>query len=617
MVAVLYFLSFSLGYLSIHYSRIKLDYPFFVRLPVYLSVGLSLLTVVSFFAGLMTITGFTLILISLVAWIIIARWWYLSKRSPLSALRRADNILPLALLAISFTYFSAVAGIMKWPLPGDSIAHGALTSLMLHNGVLRFDLTPLVAMSAYYPPGLHVLTAHVSNLAGLYAAEGVLTTGAAIASVIPLMLYSLAYFFTKSKLLSMISFLSFFLVHMSGNLEMWAMGYFFNGSYPSLFGFLNTLTVLVLISGREFRFDRYSLPVLGVFLFQISITYPSLVLVIAPFMFVLLVWRRRETIQEALKSRWVAALAGAGLFVIILLGFFAFQFVYPGFSLILQSGHSPYYSIQLDFFLDLIGIMVLAAGVLSTYLIVKKSQAYVATFYIFTLGLCLLSLVGAAYNYVWYVLPTRLIVINILLSGVVLSSTLHVVREKMRKNPLNNKYTDVRAVAVLLAVVLLIPFFSYSASLKLARNFSWYSGSLAFASDREVSVWIDLNVPWNETILNDLSWSGFYLLSYSYKTVVIHYFSSIEDNPKLAEARRFWLRASDKTLARKVLSELNIKYVFTTAETGYYDRTNFGGDGSYKMKPFSPARYIRIFDSYFFLRKVFQRGDSAVYEVIL
>jgi hypothetical protein len=297
------------------------------------------------------------------------------------------------------------------------------------------------------------------------------------------------------------------------------------------------------------------------------------------------------------------------------------------------------YKIDSVYFFDWSTWSILLAVPVGIYLLFKTRNIDIPAIFLVTFLLNIISMNDKAYQFLSLILPSRLIIVSWVLSWVLILifvSTLfryieyHLsdrryklsvvfcskcIRKSVRIN-LSLRYVRILILKLTVIIFVFVAFYPslyQHFSLNIAIKYAWYSRLQSFPCDYNVSVWISQNVPSDELILNDMSYSGYYLPSYTFKKVIFHYFPHPSE---YNEARFIWLHANNKTLVSAILKKLKIKWIFVTSEWGYLDFWAYSGSGKYIEKPFNPSEYIKIFDSYSFLKKRYQCGNSAIYEVL-
>jgi hypothetical protein len=151
---------------------------------------------------------------------------------------------------------------------------------------------------------------------------------------------------------------------------------------------------------------------------------------------------------------------------------------------------------------------------------------------------------------------------------------------------------------------------SSHASLQLANGSAWYTNTAMFQDDSKALEWMQANATSGELILNDFSWSGLYLLSFSIKNVSMNYL--LRGLGRAEELENIWLHPGNATLVHSLLKKYNVSYVLVTSALEFYD---YLGDSRYKSKPYLPSVYVVLFYTYDFLEPVFRSGSSAVFKV--
>lgn len=602
-----YLLAFAPGYVLLGDKKSLKGSPFFVALPIYISVGLTALSLIAYVIGFLIINGLVLLIPSIASIIVIL---YRMLRNPiptvsLNKITRA-NLVVLTLAAFSVIYFAITVAIVSWPPPGDIIAHGSLVSLLRYNGHQSFTLQPLSPYPLYYPTGLHLLAATIAELTGMYSGEAVLVTGGIIISLIPPLLFSLTYLMTRSSTFSFVAYLSAFYIHSQRSMELWLLGYFYNGPYPNLFGFFLAILIIYLVVVTR-KCSSRALVCLVLVLLQLFVTYPSFLLTVGVASVFLIrkqlsVFLRKmgkDTLLTILVASTVVALGLAKTLMAI--------------TTIVQSEIIPTaYAVDPHFFFDWSAVVVILALVSSYFLIRRRTCNEICIFFLVTFVPAILAINGSVLlPFAGWILPSRVIIISWLLSWVIVLPLISPVLARMPKT--RRRYVSFTCLILLIA--LFQPSVTQNFLLSSpAVGAGSYSHSLSFSYDQNASTWISENVPPNELVLNDMSWSGYYLPSYAYKTVVFQYFAH---PPDYNLARQIWLSVTNETLVQWTLKQLGVKWIFLTSDEYFFDYFLYGGDQLYKIKPYSPSFYVTTLDSYAFLQKVYNCGNSTVYKVNL
>ncbi|MGB9831870.1 MAG: hypothetical protein ACPLSP_07350, partial [Fervidicoccus fontis] len=145
---------------------------------------------------------------------------------------------------------------------------------------------------------------------------------------------------------------------------------------------------------------------------------------------------------------------------------------------------------------------------------------------------------------------------------------------------------------------------------------NWYTASGSWRSDYEGLLWIHKNIPPTDLILNDYSWAGLWILSFSYKNTTSNFYGSIVNFNRTLELNEIWKGRLYPREVYALLRKYNVSYIFTTSEWGYLRWWRLTGKpNEYGGKPLKPSQYIDLFNSYPFLELMFQSGNTAIYRV--
>jgi len=549
-----------------------------------------------------------------------------------------DNVIAALLFLITFLHFVIVIAIFKWPPPGDIFNHGLFVSILVYNQKMTFTLTPYAPSVPSIPmmSGLHILAATLSMLSGIFPGEAVFIVGGAIVILIPLMMYSLTFILTRSKVLSIFTFFSVFLI--GSNLEEWVIGYFYNGPYPSLFGFLAILLFLVYpvasseIQAEENLSIRNRLVTLVIIL-GILLVYPTFV--VFPVLYLLISMLYEGKVIKifrsvTMKRKTVLLLLFSLVIAITLVTFFIIIFREALFNILYGINFyfsrvygRPSYAVPIStFYTGTVGIAILVAGIISIIFVIRHYRTRLAVFYLVVFVPIILSLHPFLYPIFSLILPKRSLMLCSILSWVLFSVVLDYVFADFRSVNVHFGFKDfnqinlskIVVVALIISLVFAPSLFS-NFSFEQAKKYSWLTRH-GFANDYDVLLWIHENIQPDELILNDYSYTSRYLLSFSVKNVTAKYhFNSEYERNRAIEAQGFWRDPTNITLFLRLVEKYNISYVLLTSEWGYHNWVGISGDNKYVSKPFTPSEYKRILDNHPYLELMFEKGVASVYRV--
>jgi len=655
-VATIFGVSLLVGYAGLHRllgQRLS-SYSFFVRLPLYTAFGITILIpifLVVAFLKVSILTVFAVLLVSVVylAWSLkatISKDKQFLPRFSLSGDRLLEAALPLILFITTTIYFLLIVDLMGWPSPGDiETGIGPLTTLIGQAGKVPMEPSPILIL---YPPGFPAATATLNTLMRLYPAEGVLLMGASVIILIPQLLYSLTYFVTGSKIFSTVAFFSSLLVHPSINTEKWVVGYFFNGPYPSLTGFLITLTfanIVVLLSLKDGAKDPKNVvrTLIAGLIISISLipTYPSFALLTITYTLIVLSARRKLVWEQfVLFSRHLnLSLVSKIVIVVITLSAIAFLYnlvssnsytvnmlisylkgtYFPGGPGVSYMVTKQSYFLSPSFFFDNVnGVMALIAYPIAINFALRNKRLDLPLLYLAVGTLVFVSLSETIFQFVFVILPARSVIIISLLAGpLILIAVDGMLKTRKSLSTKNFSFRigsrDIRVnrqmiVTAAVGVMLIVAFAPF------LYGYFGFAKTPWTADDFAALDWINKNVGDADLILNDGSHASMYLWSISIKNITHHLWTQYVYEKRFDELLEVWKNPSNTEYIVTMLRKYDVKYVFSTSELGYQ---LYGERHGYYIKPFTPAQYAAVFDQYNFLKPVFKSGPTRVYQVEL
>jgi hypothetical protein len=627
----LYLSVFPLGYLLLDFKGFKQfhAFPFSVKLSIYLALGLISSSVIYYFIGLLMLhVIIPILLFTLSLFLLIIK-----KRDVISKLKKFDfsklstlgwnTYVPIILWIITFLYFSYTAGYLRWPIPSDALVHGRYTSNVIYDGKVT---------SVSYPLGFHTVAANIALSLTLYPGEANFLLGTAILALIPLVLYSLTYVNTGSKTLSVMTYFSAFLIHSSQLVpfERWLIGSFYAGVYPSLFGFLALFTFCAFISIEDTSQNKgsgftYIFPMVLISLF-LSFTYPSF------FGFILIYFIYKVLLTSKMLVRRIRSMSQCEKMVTA--GLLFVTFLLFAYTLVIQinriswvfnwiANPNPTLMLPTNYFHDWrVSLLLFGGAFTALFLLLKHVHSNISLFYLVMFVPIILSLNEELYRYVTFLLPLRSVLMLTSLSWVILSSLFHEMKGRSACSGSRSlSKTDQRSkINYLILCVMLIfgisffaPSLSTHCSLELltSPHVRYFVKQSGFRSDFQTLQWIDNNIPPQDVILNDFSFSSFFLLSFSYRNITTYYRSNGESN---RDAFQVWKNPHDSDLLRRTIDKYAVTHVYVTAETYFFDYLD-RATAEYRQKFYTPSEYIHIFNTYRFLTPIFMNGESVIYRV--
>ncbi len=549
------------------------------------------------------------------------------------------NLVGLLLVIASFVGFGALLVYMRWPPAGDIMTlHGPIVAFLVEGGYASVA----EHLRRFYPVGFHAFPASLVELLGVYPGEAVFLYGGFIGALILLMMYVLARRLGATPALSLLAFSAPLLVHPSQNLGKWLLGYFFNGPYPNLLGYLIILLLVLLqvnyldkrLSSADFRsYSPLALLLASVLLF----IYPSFAIIILFHMLLLFTARkitRRNTssaiaIKRTPKGR-LLRMAGT----LVVLAMIAFAIVLLGSTI--TSAWQAYVSappqitaaFKLDpsfFFDNLTGIVIIIGAAICVRYIVEKRQVGVSSFYLMLTVLLLLTLHPVLYSFLWPILPSRAVMILGIIAWPLFVAEItrelkRIYADSRQRRPSLPKTRSPRgrgfrrpevAILIVLITAQVTSVGVLSPPVTLER-LSWFSQTPYFLDDFGAIDWIANNARPGDPILTDGSFISRYALSLRPLRLSHHVLYDEQDRERFEPLDRVWRHPMDLEYVAESLEAYNVQFILSASEWGV-QRT--GREHGYVAKLYPPSTYARIFEEYPFLEVEYAAGDTRVFRV--
>lgn len=677
---------FPSGFLLLN-GKIK-SVPSMVRIPIYLSLGLIVTTVLLSIIGIFYIGSSVLIILTIILYGLTflrmvksktkLNFEYIKKTVLLNLTRKLEYESYFAVMFIFvIIHFSLVAAYMGWPPPGDvALAHGFLTSLLVHNQKLQYTLAP-IAPSEFWPEpfGLHVIAANLSILLGIFPGQAVFVLATAIIILLVSLTYSLVYIFSRSIAFSIVALFAAFYVHPSLDLEYWIVGYYYNGPYANLFGYLALLVFVgynfsVASNKDHLKKDiRFALGMIVV-LAGIVIVYTPFIIIPGIYLVIyylfrhfsglnssLTIQRNSSQISNGTKSNSTrlentgsqrqssllgnrsiqGTVAVAGIFILFL---FLLIAVVPHLGIFSQinrliseitgriHGVSTDYSIDSHQFLsDYSGIFILLTMVAAIASILKRRYVGLSLFYLLFSGTLVLSIPSITKDYTWFILSRRTLVFVAILTWIVfLTYASNYLRtnlvSKLSKVGVNKKYLNNPNIvgfskgilSIFLISILFLPSFISNITFQQADIWSWFTRSDYFRNDSGLLSWISDKTNSSDLLMTDFSYTSLFIKSFSPKnTTDPIYPNSPLEFERARDSLIAWNRPS---LLDQFVHKYGVKYVVLLSDPYYYDRPRVYGDGHFHIKSFTVDEYRAMLNQMRFLKVVKEAGPAAVYAVV-
>lgn len=617
--------------------------PEFIRLLIYTTLGLFTVTIISYILGFIIINKFVLFSIIVIFILPIIRgtkkinYNFVYIRKFLSL----DNVVPFILFIITFTYFIKVIGIFKWPPPGDIFNHGLYTSILIYNQKITTTLGPYAPSVLAIPAisGIHVMSALISMITGIFPGEAVFIMGGVISILIPLILYSLVFLYTRSILFSLMGFFSVFLI--GPGLERWIYGYFYNGPYPNLFGFLAIIFFITYQKiqndyGNETSDSKRKNVVTIIIILGVLFTYPPFVVYPLLYYTLLTICDKNTRENTIINIKKLAYSYPPLVIIITFLFIVASMIMNRNFLLQILRGLISYlskaygrlsYSIYVPlFYKSAIGVAIIVAGFISILFLVKQLHYNLGLFYLIIFVPVMFSLHPALFPYFSLILPNRSLMLCALISWVlilILISDIFPNYENIsiRLTFQNHQYlgrckVNYKALfSSLCLLIVFVPSLVTTLQFEPAHRYSWLLRH-GFTDDYDVLLWASENILSDALIMNDYSYDSRYLLSFSLKNVSSKYhFDTDYERNRAIEIQYFWENKLDNGMLFKLIEKYNVSYILVTSQKSYHNWVGINGDDRYTTKAFKPEEYKIFFNDLPLLELMFEKGESGIYRI--
>ncbi len=173
-----------------------------------------------------------------------------------------------------------------------------------------------------------------------------------------------------------------------------------------------------------------------------------------------------------------------------------------------------------------------------------------------------------------------------------------------------------------LSIILFSPSFLANLTLEETVRLGDFPRSANFRNDYELLLWLHNNVAINDVILNECTFTSFYLRGFSMKNVTCGIQMSQNMIGYLVQlVRPFWDEPSESLLI-KIIQTYHVKYIFLDSEPMYWTLYNNWKPGvgsstpyEYRNKPHDPGYYRSFFQRLSYVKVVVSKGEAAIYKV--
>lgn len=536
-----------------------------------------------------------------------------------------------------------VSNYMGWPPIGDvATGNGPRVALVDINHKVPLYPSPYLIL---YPPGYSILCSAFNSIFATYPAIATFAVAGAILVTLALATYILSYLITKNVFLSLIPLSLVFLPSLDQNLERWAFGHFFNGTYPNLAGILLLMSFFICLflfytAKKHWSVWKFFVANI-VYLVSLLFIYPGflpfiIISILLSFFFLsplkTFISDFYDKLVYFISVRKLISAFIISIIVIIvslyitllhpivmnsytvqvLMGYFTGTYVLgvPGFFLTHGSYQLPYSSILLDF-RNIIAII----GLIFSFLMQSRNR-FLASISI-SIAIFFLFLIPPLSDFSWILVSSRLLVFVQIIGAILFCRGLMEVGPHLKKLTINHTVGRItinrRFVASLTCLVLFFLIISPYLTLEQAKTAGWYTHTSYFQDDLKVMKFVNENVRSDELILDDGSFASQFIMSMSIKNMTCFDYVRVSNPELFSSVMYYWDNPWDLLSLYSLIEALNVSYVVSMSEPMRVNTAQSTGVLVYEDKPYNPETYSHILESAPFLRKIFSSGNSNVF----
>ncbi|MFW9877336.1 MAG: hypothetical protein ACFFG0_29965, partial [Candidatus Thorarchaeota archaeon] len=519
---------------------------------------------------------------------------------------------------------------------GDMVDHNAVVSMIIANHKFPSTYSPIDPNITFnvirYPRGAQVLGVFVALSSSIQPIHSNQILAGFISTLIPILIFSVLFLRTKSYSLSATGFFFIILIPPSKIIDLavndFTLGNFINGTLAQhlvVLEFIGFFSIMIFFESIDLKMKFW----LKMLIFSglgsaIFITSYSMVFFIAIFIILeLLQFLIKKITQEFNNNKLIIAYF---LILLIFIGLICLLFIYLFLFSIFNSTFNVDFKrhvIESNFFFsNIFGIIIIFSTILLILNIIKK-QKWNSSQLFFTISLFLIYLLYffPDLSSFFFIRPDRSLFPIAGISIIMTFSYKPLHNFQNKKLQLIKKYQgkidSVIFILILISTLLtLSPYISYSEKIQ-ARGLT--------EDEYKVIKWIEENVESDDLILNDPSFSGLFLTSFSYRNVVFFRQLSIYESDdgdinntmyakRIHESIKIFRYPYDFNDTKAILVKYNISYIFVSSYNIYYNyfikqyenRSNYTSD-----------ILISAYISNPYLSLEFQKGNSAVFQSII
>lgn len=621
----------------------------FTNLAIFLSLGWPFLLAINSAFSFFYLGPFILVLIFFIGGIFAVK--DLAKKPKLSIVKMPKigmlNLFIFSLLVSASIIISIE--FLSWPPIGDvATGHGPRTALFMLNQKVPIYPSPYLIL---YPPGFSALCATFSLTLGTYAAVGVFEVAGAILVSLVFLIGLIASQITRNSLISIIPVIFIFVPSPDLNLTRWAFGHLLNGTYPNLLAYLLLLSLFYFLAIYHLQggwsYTRLFL-ILVIFGFGVLFTYPAFLSYFALFSLlpILLTKGPRSilissirywlspTKRNAILAMLVLSIAAALLLLrASIMGFISSSYLikvlfgYLSGSYVLNGANffdiATHYALPFTLILsDYRNLFLFAVVAIFVFSAIKRRYDYELTVCAALIIMLLASFIPMLSGISWLFVSDRAMAFVQLLAICLFCRYLILLPKHLQWNQslLGNKISfnkwrpnwvlPIFLIVVTISSAVILNAYVYDNARAMVDSHNSY-----FPDDLKAMEYAEKAIPSIDLILGDGSFSSQFIMSMAIKNLSCFDQYRVSNPNLYFGGERYWNNPQDLLYLYDFITSANISYVLSMSEPMRITVNPNTGGLTYTMKPYTPSFYVSALDDAPFLKKIFQSGESCIYQV--
>ncbi|MFW9877337.1 MAG: hypothetical protein ACFFG0_29970 [Candidatus Thorarchaeota archaeon] len=543
---------------------------------------------------------------------------------------------------------SFVINIINTSPPGDALDHNAVIAMIIDSNrypTTNAPIDPHIPFNVLrYPQGFRTLGVIFTLLFFSYPLHVTPILAGSISALIPIITFNAIFLRCRSIVFASFGFFFSILIpfgkivdpHTANDLT---LGNLIVGTYPQHLVVLEIIGLYSLLIFFNEKNDK-KIPLWGILVilsfFSLGIfitSYQFIIFIIALIFFIVLNFTRKKIfnlMRRKTKNQQTIIIFIISSMVVVLL--FSLIFVYPYFSYILNRLFSvEYFRFKLDiemFFSNTFGILIICSFILIILKILRqKTLNHFDLFYLIIFTSTISTLIYYPITYHLIIFPIRCFMPLAGISIIGYFSDLEFYSRELC--PKFHKKLDKKYKSALFIIVFGFSFYNtmpylnfmiVSPPIPWSGDYDWWNFKPG-SDDYKVVEWINHNIDKNKLILNDPSYAGLYILTFTYRNVVFFRQLSMWERDDGDLNNTFYAQRTYECMSifqdplnfnksKEIIQKYNISFIFISSSNLYFDYIN---RESKTRSPFSSEELIEIYNQSSYLKLKYIIGNSAVY----